>query len=140
VDVTAYRQANQELAATVRTHQERTRATTTQQECVDEQRRYEADARPRVERLRQMSGNLDGCMRSSGRPDWADMGAMCGSMMVELDHYNSTACTSLDHGSNLTELDRHCDVMNGYTTRESQRAGDLGSCGGMMGGGRSGMM
>ncbi|MBI5496232.1 MAG: hypothetical protein HY904_14510 [Deltaproteobacteria bacterium] len=143
VDVEAYRAANREVAASVQLHRDRSRTATTTQDCADEQRRYDADVRPKVERVRTLSDGMDGCMRSSGRPEWADMGRMCDSMMGELDRYGSSACGSSDQGANRTDANRHCDVMDGYTARENERADNAGQCGaanggGMMGGG--GMM
>ncbi len=143
-DVAAYKETVQQTLAAVAAHRERSQAATTPDACLAEHHRYDAEVRPRVLRMQELSTGMDDCMRSRGRADWADMGGMCSSMTGELDQYQTSACALSDTALDRGETARHCDVMEGYGRRASDRANNAGNCGGVVGGpgmmGGAGMM
>lgn len=139
-DVAAYDAAVSDVRASVATHQTSAAAAQGSTDCTAEHQRYDAEVRPRVKHMMDMSGGMDGCMRDMGHGDQADMHGMCDSMMGELDRHHGVACAG-DDAANHAEAEHHCQMMRDWLDREHGRAdsmkGMMGS-GGMMSGGRCG--
>lgn len=134
VDVQAYQKATADVRGAVDEHRTLAAAIVLPSACNDEQSRYDGKVRPLVERMMDLSGAMDGCMKGMGHDNQADMGAMCQSMQGELDRHAGAACVG-DSTQNRTESERDCSAMLDWTARADQRSSSMQ---GMMGGG--GMM
>lgn len=137
--VDAYLAATDEVRAVVDAHRQRSDTVATREDCQAERRRYIAEVRPRLDHLKQLSGDMDGCMRGSGHMQWADMARMCDGMNDEVDDHEAQACTAASPEGDRQETFRHCAVMDDEVTRARQRGEQSTGCGGEMMG-RGGMM
>jgi len=137
-DVAAFRQFNEQLVAAVDTHQTNIPGMTDMAACTAERDRYEADVRPIVDRMRDMSAGMDDCMMAMGRDSMADMQTTCGGMNDELTTHMGAACTSSDLAQDRAEADRHCNAMRQMAQQEMGRADNMMQGGGMMSGMMSG--
>lgn len=139
-DVAAFRQLNEQLVAAVDTHQNNTMAMADMAACTAERDRYEAEARPIVDRMRDMSAGMDDCMMAMGRDSMADMLETCGGMNDEFTTHMGAACASSDLAQELAETERHCNAMRQMAQQEMGRADNMMQGGGMMSGMMSGGM
>lgn len=139
-DVAAFRQLNEQLVAAVDTHENNTAAMTDMAACTAERDRYEAEARPIVDRMRDLSAGMDDCMMAMGRDSTADMQQTCGGMNDELTSHMGAACASSDLTRERAETERHCNAMRQMAQQEMGRADNMMQSGGMMSGMMSGGM
>ncbi|MDP1823323.1 MAG: hypothetical protein Q8L48_08780 [Archangium sp.] len=100
-DAAAYQQQVSALEVAVTQHQDESQTTA---DCVDEHRRYDELARPRLGQMTGMSGPMG--MRS-----------MCGSMQSELDRHAGAACAG-DAAANRAEAVHHCQLMKDWLGRQ----------------------
>ena len=101
---------------------------------------YDGQVQPMVDRMRSMSGSMDGEWMSMGHPEDADMTCAADAMAAELAHHDAAACASTDMATNHAESARHATAMVGWAQHEQARADDMGGMMGMggMGGGGPG--
>jgi hypothetical protein len=137
-DVVAFRQLNEQLAAAVDTHQTNTAAMPDMAGCTAERDRYEAEVRPIVDKMRDLSTGMDDCMMAMGRDSMADMQKTCGGMTDELTTHMGAACESSDLSQDRAESERHCNAMRRMAEQEIGRADNMMQRGGMMSGMMSG--
>lgn len=136
----------QELAGNTRSAANSYRANTTGPQatsasCRDVHDQYDAQVRPWVSRMVQMGRDLDDFMGGHGGSAYADMRCASATMMDELDHHRSVACTLTSLAANQAEAARHADAMNSYAGHAWDRCGQMlgsfngsGSWGPMMAG------
>ena len=97
---------------------------------------YARTAGALVDRMQSMSGGMDQCMGSLGRPDRADLAAGCAAIRAELDAHARNGCSATDLRG---EMARHAAAMEGHTSRELERMGQMEQMGtGMSMGGMEG--
>ncbi|MHB8879707.1 MAG: hypothetical protein ACYC8T_38955 [Myxococcaceae bacterium] len=118
---TEYAQALEELQSTVDAHE--AQAAPAAPDCQAEHARYDASARPQLQRLR----GMDGMMGIS------ELRGMCDRMSAELDRHASAACSGAAEAARA-ETARHCDGMRAWLSAERERARQLqqaerGGCG-----------
>ena len=111
-----YRQLNLEVAAAVDQHEQTQDTTTDDRECREERARYQAEVRPRAQRMRELSGGMG-----------ADRRGMCDSMMRSLDEYQGRDCGASTE-ENRRETRSHCDRMRQLTASEEQRDRERQGC------------
>jgi hypothetical protein len=75
---------------------------------------YDAQLRPWVSQMVQMSGSMDHYIDDHGGAGVADLGCVSAAMMYEIDRHHTAACTAADIGANRTEAGRHVDAMLSY--------------------------
>lgn len=88
--------------------------TATVDDCQRVQDTYDAEVRPAVSQLVQMSKRMDRYMGYYGGDDVADHACVSAAMASELDRHRTAACTSADLGANQDEAGRHVEVMLAY--------------------------
>ena len=125
-DITSYQQFAvnvQSTAAAYGTTMAGAGVTSTSCEGIHDQ--YDGQVRPWVSQMMQMGGHMDDFIDGHGGASDADM--MCGSstMMDELDHHRSIACTLADLGADRAEAARHAQAMNGYASHLYARCGEM---------------
>jgi hypothetical protein len=107
--------------------------------CLSMHAGYDADVRPMVERMRDMSGSMDEHMASMGGAGHADMACGAAAMMAELDRHAAAACASATMPANAAEAAAHAGTMHDWAAHQRARADEMGGMmnggGGMMGGG-----
>jgi len=105
--------------------------------CNSAESQYDAQVRPMVQRMEDMSGSMHSMMDSQGAGSHGDMSCMSGAMRAELAQHKAMACASADMAANQAEAMRHADSMEGYAAHQRARAEEMMSMmgGGMMGGG-----
>ncbi len=91
---------------------------------------YARQAGALIDRMQSMSGGMDQCMGSLGRPGDAEFGAGCASMRSELDEHAKDGCSKADLAA---EMARHASAMKGQTSREMDRTGEMEGMGNGMG-------
>lgn len=136
-DVQAYQKATADVRGLVDEHRTLAAAIVLPSACNDEQARYDGKVRPLVQRMRDLSGVMDRCMKGMGHDGQADMGGMCQSMQDELDRHAGAACSG-DSTQNRAESERDWSAMRDWTDRADQRSRsmqDMMGGGGMMSGG-----
>lgn len=89
---------------------------------------YDAQVRPWISQMLQMSGAMDAFMDAHGGYGYADMACVANAMLQELDAHRLVACTYPTLNDDLTEASRHVGVMTSYAGHVYDR------CGQMMGG------
>lgn len=117
-DVAAYQKLAADVSVAVEKHAGNTR-TLGPQDCPAEMGRYEADVRPLLERMTDMSVEMDAHMRDMGRSGFADMQAGCRAMTAELDDHLAAACAA---GDIQAETTRHASAMAGMLGHEMDDA------------------
>lgn len=137
-DVADFRQLNQQLLTEVDTHSTNAAAVTDVAKCSSERDRYEAAARPLVDRMRTISFEMDDCMMAMGRTSLADMQTTCRGMTDELTTHREGACASNDLAQDKAELERHCSAMRGLIQHDMDRSDNMMQGGHMMSGMMSG--
>lgn len=117
-DIAAYQKLAADLAVTVDTHQ--TNVTTAAgADCIAERNRYGAAIRPMLDRMSDMSVDMDACMRDMGHATPTDMQSTCQSMRGELDDHLAAACATQDAAA---EAERHATAMKRMLQHELDEA------------------
>ena len=91
---------------------------------------YARKAGPLVDHMQSMSGGMDQCMSSLGRPDRADLAAGCAAIRSELDAHAKNGCSAPDLAAEMT---RHAAAMKSHTSQEMDRMNQMESMGNGMG-------
>ena len=89
---------------------------------------YDAQVRPWMSRMVQMSGSMDGFIDAHSGTTYADMSCAAHAMLDDLDAHRHAACTFATLGGDQTEVARHTGVVTSYAGHMYDR------CGQMMGG------
>lgn len=89
---------------------------------------YDAQVRPWISQMVQMSGSMDAFIDAHNGYGYADMACVANAMLQELDAHRLVACTYPTLSGDQTEAARHVGVMTSYTGHVYDR------CGQMMGG------
>jgi hypothetical protein len=89
---------------------------------------YDAQVRPWISQMVQMSGSMDAYMNAHNGYAYADMMCVANAMLQELDAHRLVACTFPTLSGDQAEVSRHVGVMTSYTGHLYDR------CGQMMGG------
>ena len=118
-DVAAYQKLAADVAVAVDTH---TINATTGAGCIAERDRYGAAIRPMLDRMSDMSVDMDACMRGMGHVTSADMQSTCRSMRGELDDHLAAACAAQDVAA---EAERHASAMKRMLQHEMDEAGGM---------------
>jgi len=110
--------------------------------CLSMHAGYDADVRPMIERMRELSGWMDDHMASMGHAGHADLACGADAMAAELDRHAAAACASAtDLAADAAEAAAHAAAMHDWAEHQRVRAGELDGMmagGGMMGGGTGG--
>ena len=114
-DIDGFHRSASDLKTSVDRHRTNMMTVETEEACQAEHLRYDGEARPLVERMRMMAGDMDACMRAMGHEDQMDFATTCQELKAELDRHKSSACASTDPAVNRTEAARHADGMGGHT-------------------------
>lgn len=136
---------SQELRSSVQGYREAMETAPTPDRCAELRQAYLAELQPRMERMRAMSADLDGCMRRMRHMEDADVEMTCRSMDEELARYAEDGCASEDAVVNQSNAFAHCYYMlerlNDTDARSRQMGGMMGDGAmgdGMMSGGMCG--
>ncbi len=89
---------------------------------------YDAQVRPWISQMVQMSGSMDAFIDAHNGYGYADMACVANAMLQELDAHRLVACTYPTLSGDQTEAARHVGVMTSYAGHVYDR------CGQMMGG------
>jgi cytochrome c len=89
---------------------------------------YDAQVRPWISQMVQMSGAIDGFIDAHDGHSYADMSCVASAMLADLDTHLRVACTLATLSDDQAEAFRHADVMASYGAQVYAR------CGQMMGG------
>jgi hypothetical protein len=89
---------------------------------------YDAQVRPWISRMVQLSGSLDGYMGSHDGGPYADMSCVAHSMMTELDAHRHAACTFATSSGDQAEVARHTGVVTSYAGHMLDRCGQMMGC------------
>lgn len=89
---------------------------------------YDAQVRPWVSQMVQMSGAMDGFIGAHDGAAFADMSCVANAMLADLDAHRRVACTFARLSDDQAEAARHAGVMTSYSAHVYDR------CGQMMGG------
>lgn len=96
--------------------------------CASAHDAYDAQVRPWISQMVQMSGAMDAYMDAHSGYAYADMVCVANAILQELDAHRLVACTFPTLSGDQTEVSRHVGVMTSYTGHLYDR------CGQMMGG------
>lgn len=139
-DLREWDTVSQELRSTVQGYREAMETAPTPERCAELRAAYLAELQPRMERMRAMSGDMDGCMRGMRHLEGADVEQTCRSMDGEIARYAEDGCASDDAVVNQSNAFAHCYYMlerlNDTDARSRQLGGMMGE--GMMGEGMMG--
>jgi hypothetical protein len=83
--------------------------------------RYDAEVRPRIVKMADLSKSMDAFMETHAGDMLTDMSCVTSAMMDELDQHRSVACSSDDAATNRTEVDRHVGAMAAYDAHAQDR-------------------
>jgi len=89
---------------------------------------YDAQVRPWLSQMEQMSGSMDAFIDEHQGSSSADVSCVSSAMRDELEAHHLVACTFASLGDDQAEASRHADVMASYAAHVHDR------CGQMMGG------
>jgi hypothetical protein len=89
---------------------------------------YDAQVRPWISQMVQVSASMDAFMDAHNGYSYADMACVANAMLQELDAHRLVACTFSTLGGDQTETARHVGVMTSFAGHAYDR------CGQMMGG------
>jgi len=89
--------------------------TETVADCQRMHEQYDAEVRPWVSRMVQMSGGMDRYMSDHGGSDVADHACVSGAMTHELDRHHAQACTLANLDADQEQAVRHVDAMLTYS-------------------------
>lgn len=86
---------------------------------------YDAQVRPWLSQMAQMSGAMDAYMDAHDGASYADMACVANAMTSELDAHRLVACTFPTLGGDQTEVSRHVGVMTSFTGHVYDRCGQM---------------
>ncbi len=86
---------------------------------------YDAQVRPWIDQMIQMSASMDAFMDAHGGQGYADMACVANAMLQELDAHRLVACTLPTLGGDQTEAARHVGVMTSYAGHAYDRCGQM---------------
>lgn len=86
---------------------------------------YDAQVRPWISQMVQMSGAMDAYMDAHNGYAYADMVCVANAMLQELDAHRLVACTFPTLSGDQTEVSRHVGVMTSYTGHLYDRCGQM---------------
>ena len=86
-------------------------ASMTMMQCRSVHDAYDADVRPWLDHMAQMSDAMDKLMDDHGGATAADTSCVAAAMMGELDHHRAVACSAADLSTNQAEVTRHVGAM-----------------------------
>ena len=94
---------------------------------------YDAQVRPGISQMVQMSGAMDVFIGAHDGTAYADTSCVASAMLADLDAHGRVACTFASLSDNQAEAFRHADVMASYGAQVYARCGQM--MGGLDGGG-----
>ena len=94
-------------------------------DCLQVHDRYDAQVRPWVAQIGDLSESMDRYMSDHGGTESLDYQCVSGAMMDELDHHHALACTSSDTDDNQAEVSRHVDAMTSYAEHLWDRCDEM---------------
>ncbi len=127
-DVASYQQFAlnvQSAATTYRTTASSASDMSTMMDCQSAEDHYDAQVRPWISQMAQMSVPLDDVMVGHGGSGAADMGCLSSAMMQELNQHQQIACSSTDLSVDRAEAVRHANAMISYATHASDRSSEM---------------
>ncbi len=127
----AYQALGQQMATTVTAYGAETATLPDVAACDAAHDRYEAAMAGMVERMRQISAELDQHMEGMGHGGF-DMGCMADAMAAEVEHHHAEACTGADVAADEQEAASHVATMDRFMEHQRMRYEDAGSSMGMM--------
>lgn len=127
----AYQVLGQQMTTTVTAYAAETATLPDVAACDAAHGRYEAAMEGMVERMRQMSAEMDQHMEGMGQ-DGFDMGCVADAMVAELERHHAAACTSADVTADEQEAAAHVATMNQFMEHQRMRYQDAGASMGMM--------
>lgn len=137
-DLQEWDRISQEIRTSVQNYRDAVEVAPDRMHCEQMRDAYLADVQPRMEQMRAMSGDMDGCMRMMDDDRDADVESSCRSMDDELARYMQDGCGSDDATVNQSDAFAHCyfmlDRLNDTDARSREMMGMMGG-GGMMGSG-----
>lgn len=86
---------------------------------------YDAQVRPWISQMVQMSGAMDGIIAAHDGAAFADMGCVASTMLTDLDAHHRVACTFGSLNDDRAEALRHADVMASYAAHAYDRSGEM---------------
>jgi len=127
----AYQALGQQMTATVTAYAADTATLPDVAACDAAHARYEGAMAGMVERMRQMSAEMDQHMSGMGHGGF-DMTCMADAMAAERERHHAEACTSADVTADEQEAAAHVATMNRFMEHQRMRYQDAGSSMGMM--------
>jgi hypothetical protein len=131
-DLAAYQAVGQNLAEAVQTYSVQASASPNQTACQQVQAQYDRAAGPLVDRMHELSRNMDRHMDGLGSHELADMDCVAGAMAAEMEHHRTEACTATDPATNQAEAAHHATTMVDWIEHQRIRYQDLAAMSGMM--------
>lgn len=94
---------------------------------------YDAEVRPWISRMAQMAGDLDAFVSNHGGGAAADVTCASASMLNEIDHHRSVACTFSSLAADQDEAARDASAIMSYASHARARCREMlgnggGSC------------
>lgn len=138
-DVQAYAALSTEVSTAAASYGSAAQGTADVDACRTGHAAYDAQVRPRVERMQQMAPSMDDALSGMGSQmgSAADMGCGADAMRTELDHHATAACASADMAANHAEAARHANAMHDWAEHQAKRCTELEDHMSGMGGGTS---
>ena len=131
-ELAAYQAVGQDLADSVQTYSVQSSTSPSQSSCQQVQAQYDNAAGPLVERMREMSRDMDRHMDGLGSHDLADMECVARAMATEMERHRTEACTATDPATNQAEATHHATTMVDWAEHQRVRYQDLAAMSGMM--------
>ena len=94
-------------------------------DCLQVHDQYDAQVRPWVTQIGDLSEIMDRYMSNHGGSEFSDYYCVSGAMMDELDHHHSLACVSSDTDANQAEVSRHVAAMTSYAEHLWDRCDEM---------------
>ena len=113
-----YSQLTLQLSSAVAAHRDAGTSVSSVSDCTSEHANYDGHARPLVEQMLSISGQMDSCMMGLGNAALANFQRTCRSMISELDSHAQKACQSSTMSQDWSETVRDCDAMDAFIQRE----------------------
>lgn len=126
-----YQALGQKMSTTVTTYAAETATLPDVAACDAAHGRYEAAMAGMIERMRQMSTEIDQHMEGMGHGGF-DMGCMAEAMAAEVERHHTAACTGADVVADEQEAASHVAIMNPFVEHQRMRYEHAGSSMGMM--------
>ncbi|WP_242360287.1 c-type cytochrome [Anaeromyxobacter sp. SG17] len=86
---------------------------------------YDAQVRPWISQMVQLSGAMDGFIGAHDGVAYVDMSCVASAMLAELDAHRRVACTFSSLTDDQAEAFRHADVMASYSAHVYARCGQM---------------